>query len=262
MSGTLVNMLAIILGSTIGLVIGNRLPRKIQESVVTGLGFVTLTIGVQSAMGSGNIILPLLSIGMGVIIGELLNIDGALKRFGGWLQDRVAQMGAQDQADLSADEAAQARVHARIRFINGFVTSSLVFCIGPMAVLGSIQNGINALDMKLLAIKSTLDFFASIAFAASLGLGVMFSIIPTLVLQGGFALVGMALVSSAAGLTAQTPFIRELSATGGLILIGLALILLDLKQPRIANFLPALVVAPLLVLLAGLIGVQIYPVLN
>lgn len=256
MTGTLLNMLTIILGSTIGLLIGNRLPKKIQESVVTGLGFVTLAIGVQGAIGSGNVLIPLLSIAIGVIIGELLDVDGALKRFGGWLQDRVARMG---QETGPGDEAEQARLQARIRFINGFVTSSLVFCIGPMAILGSVQNGINSNDIRLLAIKSTLDFFASIAFAASLGLGVMFSIIPTLVLQGGFSLVGMALVGGAAGITAQTPFVRELSATGGLILIGLGLILLDLKQPRIANYLPALIVAPLLVVLAGALGINIYP---
>jgi hypothetical protein len=258
MTGTVLNVVAIIVGSLIGLLIGNRLPKKIQDAVITGLGFTTLVIGVETAMGSGNILLPLMSIASGVIIGEVLDIDGGLRRFGGWLQSRVARTGG-TAAEQGGEHVTEKAISARVRFISGFVTSSLVFCIGPMAILGSIQNGIDAADVRLLAIKSTLDFFASIAFAASLGVGVMFSIIPTVVLQGGFALVGMLLAGGAAGLTDQTPFIRELSATGGLILVGLSLILLDIKQPRVANYLPALLVAPLLVVLAGVLGINIYP---
>jgi len=254
MTGTLVNIIAIIIGSSIGLLIGNRLPPKIQESVVTGLGLTTLVIGLQNAMGSGNIIIPLLSLSFGAIIGELIGMDDALKRFGGWLQTRAATLSRQDTGDLA---------QARARFINGFVTSSLVFCVGPMAILGSIQNGMNSGDIQLLAIKSTLDFFASIAFAASLGIGVAFSIIPTLVLQGGFALVGTGLVSlftaGSATLTSGNPYIREMTATGGLILMGLALVLLNIKQPRVANFLPGLLIAPLLVLIANLLGIKVYP---
>lgn len=260
MSGTFLNVAAIILGSMIGILVGNRLPKRIQESVMTGLGLVTLTIGVQSAMQSGNILVPLLSIALGVVIGELVDVDGALKRFGGWLQSRVAQMGSMGSAGKGESLEADTRLQARIRFINGFVTASLVFCVGPMAILGSVQNGMNDADTKLLAIKSTLDFFASIAFAASLGVGVVFSIIPTIAIQGAFALVGMGLVGAAgAALTATNPYIREFTATGGLILMGLSLILLDIKQPRAANFLPGLIIAPLLVLLAGLVGISVYP---
>jgi uncharacterized membrane protein YqgA involved in biofilm formation len=254
MTGTVINVIAIIVGSSIGILVGNRLSRKMQESVITGLGLVTLVIGVQNAMRSGNIIIPLLSLLLGAIIGELLGVDDALKRLGGWLQAQAARVSS------AADDLA----HARIRFVNGFVTASLVFCIGPLAILGSIQNGINSGDTQLLVIKSTLDFFASIAFAASLGVGVAFSAIPTAVLQGSFALFGIVLAgvfasAQAGALNASNPYIREMTATGGLLLIGLTLVLLDIKQPRVANYLPALLIAPLLVGLAGALGINIYP---
>ncbi len=255
MTGTLLNMATVLVGSLLGLFVGQRLPQKIQESVLTGLGLVTLVIGVDNAQRSGNIILPLLSLVIGVIVGELIDVDGGLNRFGGWLQSRAAR---------ATSGAADSAASSRARFINGFVTASLVFCVGPMTIMGSIQNGINVNDIQLLAVKSTLDFFASMAFAASLGIGVAFSLITIFVVQGSFTLVGVALVGVLAGsasgtLTASNPYIRELTATGGLVLCAVALVLLDLKKPRAANFLPALLVAPLLVLLAGLVGINIYP---
>jgi uncharacterized membrane protein YqgA involved in biofilm formation len=250
MTGTLLNVVTILAGSALGILIGSRFSANIQQSVVTGLGLVTLVLGVQNAAQSGNILVPLLSLVIGTILGELLDVDGKLKALGAWLQARFA-------ADPSGAGGAQA---ARARFINGFVTASLVFGIGPLAVLGSIQNGIDAADIRLLAIKSTLDFFASIAFAASLGVGVAFSALPIFVIQGGFALIGMLLAGSAgAALGAESPLIRELTASGGLILIGLALVLLEVKQPRVANMLPALIVAPMIVLGASLLGVTLYP---
>jgi len=238
------NIVAVIVGSGVGLVAGHRLTPKIQESVVTGLGFVVFVIAIQNAMKSGNIIIPLLALAFGAIIGELLDLDGQLKRFGGWLQARV---GASDQ------ESEDAAVQARLRFITGFVTATLVFEIGPLAILGPIQNGLNAGDIQLLVVKSTLDFFAAMAFAASLGMGVAFSVLPMAVVQGGFSVVGIGMAglftASATGLSASNPYILELTATGGLILIGLSMVLLSIKQPRVANYLPALFIAPLLVLL-------------
>jgi len=254
MLGTLINVVAVIVGSSIGLLIGNRLTEKIRESVMTCLGLVTLTIALQNAFKTGNIVIPLLSLVFGAIIGELLDLDALLKRFGAWLQERA--VGGQPAEDAP---------EARTRFINAFVTSSLIFCVGPLTILGSVQNGLNAGDIQLLLVKSILDFFASTAFAASLGVGVAFAAIPVLLLQGAFALVGIALGSlfaagstaTNAGLSADNPYILEFTATGGLILIGLALILLNLKQPRVANFLPALLIAPLLVALVRLLGLQI-----
>ncbi|MBZ0289958.1 MAG: DUF554 domain-containing protein, partial [Anaerolineae bacterium] len=183
MGGTLLNMIMVAVGSVLGLLIGNRLSAKIQESVVTGLGLVTLFVGISNAGKTGNVIVPLLSIATGVMIGELLNIHGALERFGDWLQRRFAEEKPHPPSPSPSDrEGEQAEVDglmdARVRFITGFVTASLVFCIGPLTFVGSMQDGMGlAIGFQQLAIKSVLDFFASMAFAASFGLGVVFSVV-------------------------------------------------------------------------------------
>src|SRR5450432_287733 len=253
MLGTIINVIAIIAGSAIGLLVGHRLTEKIQESVVGALGLVVLGIGMQNVFKSGNIIIPLISIVFGAIIGELLDLDGVFKRLGGWVQTRAA-------ATLSAEDMT---AQGRVRFINGFVTASLVTVIGPLAILGPIQNGINASDIQVLVIKSIIDFFASMAFAASLGIGVMFSAFPLFVYQAAFALVGMGFAGMlTAGPTGQlaisatNPYILELTATGGLIMLGIGLILLNIKQLRVSNYLPALLIAPLLVLLVQVLGLN------
>ncbi len=247
MGGTLLNIITVAIGATLGLLIGNRLSAKIQESVVTGLGLVTLYVGVSNAGETGNVIIPLLSIALGAIIGELVNIEQYLERFAGWLQARFTGSPAAE-SDSGADAE-------RARFINGFVTASLVFCIGPLTFVGSLQDGMGlAIGFQQLAIKSVLDMFAGMAFAASLGVGVLFSVITIFVLQGGLALLG-----SVAGQVMTAPMINEMTAVGGLLLIGLALTLLDIKRPRMANFLPALIIAPLLVAVASAVGINIYP---
>ena len=248
MGGTLLNALTVAIGSTLGLFVGHRLTEQMQESVITGLGFVTLYVGISNAGKTGNVIIPLLSIVIGVILGELADLEGRLEKLAGWLQTRLAGRGA------DAEDAERAH-ESRLRFINGFVTASLVFCIGPLTFVGAIQDGMGlAIGFQQLAIKSVLDMFAGMAFAASFGIGVSFSVLTVLVLQGGLALLG-----SVAGEFMSTPMIDEMTAVGGLILVGLALVLLDVKKPRTANFLPALVIAPLLVAAAGVAGIDIYP---
>jgi uncharacterized membrane protein YqgA involved in biofilm formation len=250
MSGTILNVITIILGSLIGITVGNRLPKQVQESVMTGLGFVTLVIALQNADASGNIMIPLLSVVIGVIVGELLGIENAVRSFGGWLQTKSAQWSKE------TDSSGQARA----RFINGFVSASLMFCVGPMTVIGSVQNGMDPNNIQLLAIKSALDFFAAMALASSLGFGVAFSAISALIIQGGFALVGFLLggALSAGALDPTNPYLREMTGAGGIVMLGIPMLLLELKQVRLSNFLPALVIAPLLVWLATLLGIQIY----
>jgi uncharacterized protein len=256
LDGTILNAITVAIGSLLGLLIGNRLSPKIQESVVTGLGLVTLYVGISNAGKTGNVIIPLLSIATGVIIGELLNIQGALERFGGWLQKKFSPASPPPAENQEPKDAGVAPLDSRARFITGFVTASLVFCIGPLTFVGSIMNGMgDPSGFQQLAIKSVLDGFAAMAFAASFGIGVTFSIITVLVLQGGLALAGSALK----GNFMSAPMINEMTAVGGLMLIGLSLILLGIKQPRMANFLPALVIAPLLVAIAGALGINIYP---
>ena len=264
MNGTLLNIASILIGSLIGIAVGDRLPAKMQESIMAGLGLVTVVVGLQNALKTGNILIPLLSIIIGVIIGEALNLDDALNRFGGWMQSRVSRRTQPESIIVvSSTIATKDPAVVRARFINGFVTASLVFCIGPLAIIGSVQNGMNSSDIRLLAIKSTLDLFTSMAFASTLGIGVGFSIVPTFFIQGAFALfgalLGQAFLAGGTTISSDNMYIRELTATGGLTLLAISLLLLNLKQIRVANFLPALLVTPILLVVAGLLGVNVYP---
>ena len=247
MWGTILNAITVLLGSALGLVIGGRLPARIQESVITGLGLVTAYVGVSNAGKTGNVIIPLIALVTGVIAGELLALDRRLESFAGWVHARVERNGPAGGAD-----GVGAR---RARFIQGFVTASLVFCVGPLTFVGSIQDGMGlSIGFEQLAIKSVLDLFAALAFASSLGIGVMFSVLTVLGVQGGLALLG-----SLAGDFMSSAMVNEMTAVGGLILIGLSLMLLDLKKPRMANFLPALIIAPLLVAAGEALGINLYP---
>lgn len=249
MGGTLLNALTVLIGSVLGMVIGDRFPARVRETVVTGLGLVTLTVGISNGQSSGNIVIPLFSIAIGGLLGEWLRIDAALDRLAAWLQRRVGGRTDSDANEPSASDS------ARQRFITGFVTASLLFCVGPLTILGSIQDGMGLpIGFEQLLIKSVLDGFAALALAASFGLGVVFTVLTVLIVQGGLALVG-----SFAGQFMSATMVTEMTATGGLILIGLALILLDLKRPRVANFLPALLVAPLIVAVATALGIDVYP---
>lgn len=256
MWGTLLNATTVLVGSSLGLLIGNRLPSRIQESVVTGLGLVTVYVGISNASETGNVIIPLLSLVIGVIVGELLRLDMRLEGFAGWLQARAAGRSGRF-APLGASPASgeAAGIDARARFIEGFITASLIFCVGPLTFVGSIQDGMGLPEgFQQLAIKSTLDGFSSMAFAASLGIGVTFSVITVIGVQGGLALIG-----SLAGQFMSDAMIDEMTAVGGLILIGLALVMLDIKKPRMANYLPALIIAPIIVAVAQALGIEIYP---
>jgi hypothetical protein len=268
MGGTLLNVFTVAIGSLLGMLIGDRLPERMRESVVTGLGLVTFTVGLGNAGSTGNIIIPLVSIAVGVIIGEALRMDLALERFAGWLQSRLAaatnatepEMLSAVSNEVSPPSALSPQTSAlssssRQRFITGFITASLLFCVGPLTILGSIQDGMGlGIGFQQLAIKSVLDGFASMAFAATYGIGVFFSILTVFFIQGGLALLG-----SVIGAFMTEPMIAEMTATGGIVLMGLSLILLNIKQPRMANFLPALLIAPLIVAVGQALGINLYP---
>jgi hypothetical protein len=259
MAGTLLNIVTVFIGSLIGLLVGNRLSTKMQESVVTGLGLVTFFVGMQNTATTGNIIIPLLALVIGAIVGEIFDVDAALKRFAAWLQRRFAGKTANES------QPSGAAMTPREKFITGFVTASLVFCVGPLTIVGSIQDGMGlAAGFQFLAIKSVLDGFAAAAFAASFGIGVMFTILTILVVQGGLALVGSLLITlmsdpNSIDAIGSSPMVAEMTAVGGLLLMGLSLILLDVKKPRVANFLPALIIAPVMVAVAQALGVPLYP---
>ncbi len=249
MAGAFLNMATVAFGSLIGLLVGNRLPKRMQESVMVGLGLLVFYLGVDNAGKTGNLMIVLLAILIGVIIGEALRIDLALENLAGWLQKKFAGNSLGDDAD------AEKVTFERERFINGFVTTSLVYCIGPLTIIGSMQDGMGLAEgFRLIAIKSALDGFGAVAFAATFGVGASFSVLTILVVQGGLSLLGMV-----AGSFMTDPMIAELTATGGIVLMGLALALIEIKKIRLANFLPALIIAPLLVVLGGMIGIDIYP---
>jgi uncharacterized membrane protein YqgA involved in biofilm formation len=228
MIGTYVNVGAIVGGGLLGALIGARLPERMRSTVMHALGLVCLLIGLQMAMQTRNILIVLGALMMGAILGEALRIEDAFQRTGLLLQSALARGGSG-------------------LFAEGFVTASLVFCVGPMAILGSIQDGLGG-DFRLLAIKSMLDGFASIAFAASLGWGVLLSAVPILLYQGTITIFAHLLSS-----VLTEPLIAEMTATGGLIIVGISFRLLNLKELRLANFLPALALAPLIAVLIPLV---------
>ncbi|HEX7068676.1 MAG TPA: DUF554 domain-containing protein [Candidatus Limnocylindria bacterium] len=237
LTGTLLNVATVLAGTLIGLLLGARMPARMQESLVTGLGFFTVLIALSMGLRiftdptvqAGDDLAVLAAVLAGVAIGELLRLHDGLEWLGAWFQRRLA------------------RGERPSRIAEGFVTASLVFCVGPLTILGSLANGLTG-DTQLLAIKSLLDGVASIAFAAALGPGVGLAAITVLVVQGGIA-GGAFLLSDV--LDAAT--ILAITAAGGVILLGVALRLLDLKPVRVANFLPALLLAPIFLRLASLI---------
>lgn len=235
--GTLINVVAIIAGAAAGVLIGHRLPERTRVTVTDGLGLITLIIGALNVVAitdvaftdlvgaSWTLLVVLGAVVIGGVIGSLLRIEGRLEGFAGWLQSR-----------LSSDSSSQERE----RFIEGFVTSSLLFCIGPLAILGSLSDGLGD-GIEQLSLKSSLDFFAALAFAATLGWGVAMSAIPVGLWQGFLTVMGVA-----AGAFLPDALIASITATGGVLLLGIGLRLLQIRQVAVGDFLPALVVAPAL----------------
>ncbi len=240
--GTLVNVATVLLGTVIGVLVGHRLTQRTRDVVTDGLGLVTLLIAALSAASitdaawaaavgdSAPMLIVLGSLLLGGIIGSILRIEDRLEGFGAWLQELLRARGGGGREE-SAD---------RQRFIEGFVASSLVFCVGPLTILGSLNDGLgNGPDQLFL--KAALDGFAAIAFAASLGWGVAFSALAVLVVQGSLTVLGALL-----GDVLPDPHLAALTTTGGLMLVGVALRLLKIKPLPVGDLLPALLVAPLL----------------
>jgi uncharacterized protein len=222
--GTLINVAAVLIGGLIGLVLGGRVPERLREMLMDGVGLVVLLIGTQMALKTEDVLVVLGAILVGGILGEWAGIEAKLESVGDWLRRRLGGTGWP-------------------RFTEGFVAASVLFCVGPMAILGAINDGLRG-DYSLLAVKSALDGISALAFASTMGVGVLFSSVVVLVYQGGISLLaGMAqsVLSDAV--------VREMTATGGIIILGIGLRLLQLRQVRVANYLPALIVAPLLVAL-------------
>ena len=237
--GTLINIVAILLGSGAGVLFGARLPERTHRTVTDALGLVVLVIGglnivavedadFKAAVGSSAPLLIVLgALLIGGVIGSLIGIESRVEVLGGWLQRRLA--------GETGDEA-------RARFIEGFVAASLLFCIGPLAILGSLSDGLGH-GIDQLALKSVLDGFAAMGFAAALGWGVAAASIPVGVWQGSWTLAAVLL-----GSLLPPALVAAITATGGVLLLGIGFRLLQVRQIAVADMLPALLVAPLLTL--------------
>ncbi len=235
LSGTIFNVFTVLLGGTLGNLAGHRLPARVQTTIFDGLGLLTLLVGVQMALHTRYVLILLGAILLGGLIGEAARLEQNIERFGNWLQDRFA---GQDG-----------------RFSEAFVASSLLFCVGPLTITGSIENGLTS-NYRILALKALLDLFSSFAFGASLGWGVLASTLTILVFQGGLAL--------GAGLFAgilDRGTVTELTAAGGLLIVGIGIRLLNLRRIPVGNFLPALAVAPALLELYRAVAPLVRPLL-
>ncbi len=247
MTGTLINTATILIGGALGMLFGARLPERVRQTVVSGMGLFVLAIGLQMFLKTTNSLIVLGSLLIGGILGEWWCIEDHIRYLGQILEKRFGQpeigfdpAAENDPANIIPSQAQKPRKDSR--FVRGFLTASLLFCIGPMAILGSIQDGLVG-DYRTLAIKSVLDGFASLAFASTLGAGVLFSSLMVLAYQGGISL----LAAQAQGLISPE-MMNELTATGGVLLLGIAISgLLEIKHIRIGSFLPSLVIAPILV---------------
>ncbi|MBD2230921.1 DUF554 domain-containing protein [Phormidium tenue] len=234
-SGTWINVATILLGTTLGLMLRSRLPKSMQQIITQAVGLMTLVMGVSMASNLSDIdagpidgiILALLVMAMGGMLGEWWQIEKRLSVLGDWLKARVRGGG---------------------RFTEGFVAASLLFCIGPMAIVGSLNNGLSG-DNALLTLKSTMDGLAAIALTGTYGVGVGFSALSVLGVQGALSLLSSLLGTILADPT-TSPQVLLITGTGGLMIVGIGLNLLEIGQVRVASFLPALLLCPVAIALA------------
>ena len=254
MIGTLLNISTVLVGGTLGLLFGSHLPHQLRKTIIAGLGLFTLAYGVYNFLKTQNPLIVLGSLLIGALLGEWWKIEDGLQNIGKWLEYHFSVIqSVESKGDVSGPIKVIPNSHftSSRDFVRGFLTASLVFCVGPMTILGSIQDGLRG-DYSLLAIKSVLDGFAALAFASTLGVGVLFSVIVIMFFQGGISLL-------AAQLSAVvTPaMMSEMTAVGGVLLLGIAISsLLEIKPIRVGNFLPSLAIAPLVVAILTIIGVK------
>jgi len=220
--GTALNTGTVLVGATVGLTLGRVIPDSLHRTIRAAIGLFVAVIGIQMALKTRNPLVLLVSVLIGVVIGELLRLDAGVQAIGSWAERRISRGDEPGRVSLA------------------FMTTSLIFCVGPLTVLGSFLDGTKG-DITLLAIKSTLDGVTSIVFAATLGWGVILSAGSVLLVQGSLTLIAFLIHASLTDLETA-----ELTAAGGIAVLGIALSLLELKAIKVANFLPALVVAPLL----------------
>ena len=218
LTGTIVNTITVICGSLIGMLLGNILPERLRDTVMKGLGLCTLYIGITGMFGSENALITIISIAVGAAIGELLDLDGHLNRFADGLERKFRKNG-----------------NGKTSIAEGFVTASLVFCVGAMTIVGSLNDGLTG-DHQMLFTKATLDFVSSMVFASSMGIGVLLAAAAVFVIQGSIA----CLASLVAPLLQSGNTITEMTVVGSVLIVGLGLNILGLTKLKVMNYVPAI----------------------
>lgn len=228
MTGTLVNAAAIAVGAAFGATLRKNIPERFNNTIIQGLALAVVVIGLQMAIGSKNILIVILSLVAGGFTGELLKIEERLNSFGLWVESKLG--------------------NGRGEFSRGFVTASLVYCVGAMAVVGSIQDGLQG-DPSTLYVKALLDGVSSIFFASTMGFGVAFSFIPVFLYQGSITMLAQYVQAF------LTPaVVTEMTATGGILICGIGIKILGIKEIRVGNLLPAIIFAVFLALAFNKLG--------
>ena len=224
MIGVMVNVLTVLIGSVAGLLLKRGIPERVTESLMTGIGLCTIFIGVSGALQGENTLILILSMAIGTVIGTLLDIDSALNRLASYVEQRFRQE------------------NGKVTLAEGFVTASLLFCVGAMTIVGSLQAGLTG-DMEMLYTKATLDLISSCVLAASLGVGVLLSDFFVLGFQSGIVLLARFV---APFLTEYA--ISEMTCAGSVLIIGLGLNLIGVTKIKVANYLPVIFIPPILCL--------------
>ncbi len=214
--GAIVNFLSVIVGSVIGLMLKKGIPEKINNTIVSGVGLCVLLIGINGALEGQNTLITILSIVIGAVIGEAVDIDRCINNLAKRAEDKINSRGG------------------NVRFANGFVSATLLFCVGAMTIVGSLDSGLTG-DNSTLYTKSLLDGISSIVFASSMGFGVMFASIPVLIIQGGITILAHII----SPLLTDT-IIAEMTCVGSLLIIALGLNLMNISKIKVANYLPAI----------------------
>jgi len=227
MKGTIINVITVLIGSSLGLLIGGKFSERIKKIVIQSIGLFTILIGVTMIIKSTKFIEIFLSLILGSITGELLRLD---KRLEG-LMEKV-------KSKISPNSP---------HFVEGFITATLVFCVGAMTVVGSIQEGLTG-DATLLITKSVMDGITSLTLASGLGIGVMLSAVSVFVIQGSLTLLGSKLL-----FLTQDVYLNNLNGLGGVLILAIGIELLDIQKIKILNMLPSLVYLPLVIYISGLL---------
>lgn len=227
MKGTIVNVITVLVGSTLGLIIGERFPERVKHIVIQSIGLFTILIGITMIIKSTRFIEIFLSLILGSITGELLRLNEGLEHLMGKIKSKISPNSP--------------------HFVEGFITATLVFCVGAMTVVGSIQEGLTG-DATLLITKSIMDGITSLTLASGLGIGVMFSAISVFVIQGSLTLLGSRLL-----FLTQDVYINNFTGLGGVLILAIGIELLNIQKIKILNMLPSLVYLPFVIYISSLL---------